>query len=172
MALGTSRWLAGAWGAARRKLRSWALDVRPNLLTKAAAEFSGCMLFHFLGSSMPTPANNAAALMVLVYYTAKLSGGHLNPALTATFALLGYTNPIEVAVYWASQVAGCIAGALFIAALSSDLSVRGRASGSDSSSGCFVPLRTLSGVQVLGWEALCTFSFILPIFSVVWYTQC
>ncbi len=163
-------WAANAWRASRAKLRSWALGVRPNLLTKAAAEFSGCMLFHFLGSSMPTPAANAAALTVLVYYTAKLSGGHLNPALTATFALLGYTNPVEVVVYWASQVAGCIAGALLVAALSSDLSVGDPVV--SSGSGCFVPLAKLSGVQVMGWEALCTFSFILPIFSVVWYTQC
>lgn len=152
------------------KLRSWTVGPRPNLITKAAAEFTGCAIFHFIGSSSPTPIVNAATLVVMVYYTAKLSGGHLNPALTTTFALLGYTNPVEVAVYWASQVSGCIVGALMVAALSSNLSVRG---GGDegSGSGCFAPNPSLSALQVMGWEAVCTFGFILPIFSVVWYTQ-
>ena len=120
---------------------------------------------------MPTPAANAAALMAMVYYTAKISGGHLNPALTATFALLGYTNPIEVLVYWASQVSGCLVGALLISSLSSDLEIGGLVTQSTTGSGCFIPNPSLTALQVLGWEATCTFSFILPIFSVVWYTQ-
>jgi glycerol uptake facilitator-like aquaporin len=127
---------------------------------------------------MPTPATNAIALTVLVYYTAKLSGAHLNPALTTTFALLGYTNPVEVVVYWIAQVAGCIVGALWLAVLVPGLGV-GSANWPAVSlsptaahlSGCFVPSPSIGGVAVLGWEAICTFCFILPIFSVVWYTQ-
>lgn len=152
------------------KIREWTFAPQPNLLTKAAAEFTGCLLFHFIGSSSPTPFVNASALVVMVYYTAKLSGGHLNPALTTTFSLLGYTNPVEVLVYWASQLSGSIVGALLVAALSSNLSVRGPVGSSDNS-GCFAPNPTISGLQVMGWEAICTFGFILPIFSVVWYTQ-
>lgn len=154
------------------RIAGWTKNSRPGLLTKGTAEFTGCMLFHFLGSAMPTPATNAIALTVLVYYTAKLSGAHLNPALTTTFALLGYTNPVEVIVYWIAQVSGCIVGALWLAVLVPGLGVGHAAAPSSSRlDGCFVPAPTIGGVSVLGWEAICTFCFILPIFSVVWYTQ-
>ena len=161
----------GAWS----RIEGWATNSTPGLLTKGAAEFTGCMLFHFLGSAMPTPATNAIALTVLVYYTAKLSGAHLNPALTTTFALLGYTNPVEVVVYWIAQVSGSIIGALWLAVLVPGLGVgHGWSLAPPSAtalSGCFVPSSSIGGIAVLGWEAICTFCFILPIFSVVWYTQ-
>lgn len=153
-----------------RKVRSWTTECTPSLLTKFAAEMTGCMVFHFVGSTAPTAAANAVALIVLVYYTAKLSGAHLNPAVTLTFAMLGYTNPVEVVTYWAAQVSGSALGAAWVAAL-----VPGLHAGGDTStsavSGCFSPNPAISPVQLLGWEAVCTFCFILPIFSVVWYTQ-
>jgi glycerol uptake facilitator-like aquaporin len=157
-------------------LRKWTFESRPSLLTKAAAEFTGCMIFHFLGSVSPTASTNAVALMVLVYYTAKLSGAHLNPALTMTFALLGYTNPVEVLVYWIAQVSGCIFGAMWISALVPGLAIGGpvgiEIEGTDTEvAGCFEAENGLSLAQTFGWEAVGTFCFILPIFSVVWYTQ-
>ena len=155
-------------------MRSWVVNSKPSLLTKGAAEFTGCMLFQFIGSVAPTPATNAVALMVLVYYTAKLSGAHLNPALTTTFALLGYTNPAEVLVYWIAQLSGCIAGALWVALLVPGLRVGGDTATSTYGelAGCFAPKSPpLSSLYVFGWEAVGTFCFILPIFSVVWYTQ-
>ena len=36
--------------------------------------------------------------------------------------------------------------------------------------GCFYPGKDMTVALVFGWEAFCTFCFILPIFSVVWYT--
>jgi glycerol uptake facilitator-like aquaporin len=154
------------------KLSQWSnTPGKTSLLTKALAEFTGCMIFHFLGSESPTPATNATALLVLVYYTARMSGAHLNPALSVTFTLLGYTNPLELLVYWFAQCSGAIMGALWIAALVPDLSIGGDV-GDSGFHGCFSradPSITL--LQVVGWEAVCTFCFILPIFSVVWYTQ-
>jgi glycerol uptake facilitator-like aquaporin len=149
----------------------WATGSRPSLLTKTAAEFTGCAIFHFLGSVAPTPETNAVALMVLVYYTAKLSGAHLNPALTTTFALLGYINPVEVLAYWTAQVLGSAFGALWVGALVPGVwgADPGPGGVGPALSGCFSPT-TLYG-RTFGWEAVCTFCFILPIFSVVWYTQ-
>ena len=155
-----------------RRLRAtvarWVTGSTPSLLTKAYAEFVGCMIFHFVGSASPTAFSNASALMAMVYYTAKISGGHLNPALTLSFALLGHTNPLEMVVYWAAQVAGCMAGALWLAAL-----IPGARVGSShpASAGCFEPSAGISAGRVWGWEAMCTFCFMVPIFSVVWYTQ-
>lgn len=144
----------------------------PSLLAKASAEFIGCCFFHFIGSVCPTPFANAAALMTMVYYSAKISGAHLNPAVTTTFTLLGYTKPIELIVYWVAQVTGCVVGALCVAAVVPGC-VPGRVPTpfALAHAGCFVPAPFLSLPRVLAWEFFTTLSFIVPVFSVVWYTQ-
>lgn len=144
------------------------LLTKGGLLAKFAIEAIGCMIFHFIGSVAPTASSNAITLMVMVYYTAKISGGHLNPAVSLTFASLGHINPIEMLVYWSGQITGCILGALWIACLVPSLYIR---SGADNYSGCFIPNTELSNANIFGWEAFSTFSFIVPIFAVVWYTQ-
>lgn len=154
------------------QVKRWITGSRPGLLTKAAAEFTGCMIFHFLGSVSPTATTNAVTLMVMVYYTAKLSGAHLNPALTTTFYLLGYTNPLEVLVYWVAQISGCIFGAMITSAMVPELAIGSAVTPSDYAvSGCFQAAPGITPSHVFGWEAMGTFCFILPIFSVVWYTQ-
>ena len=144
----------------------------PSLLVRALAEGFGCMLFHFVGSASPTPVANGVILMVIVYHLAKVSGAHLNPAVTLTFSLLGHTTPLEMLTYWAAQTAGCIMGAMWIAALVPGLVLRPDVASSDQDyDGCFHPRVDLTSVQVFGWEAVGTFCFLVPIFSVVWYTQ-
>lgn len=132
-------------------------------LRAASAEYFGCMIFHFIGSVSPTPIANAVALTTMVYFTANVSGGHLNPALTLTFCMLGYTQPSQLVVYWVAQTLGCISGALWITALmprdESDLV------------GCIHANPDISALQVMGWEALATMFFIVPVMSVVWHTQ-
>jgi len=129
------------------------------------------MIFHFIGSVSPTPLANAMCLMAVVYYAAKVSGAHLNPSVSLTFTLLGFTNPLEMLFYWAAQIVGCCLGALWVAALVPYLHVRSAIDGYDGLSGCFVPHEMLSKAEIFGWEAVCTFSFLVPVFSVVWYTQ-
>jgi glycerol uptake facilitator protein len=143
----------------------------PSLLARALAEGFGCMLFHFVGSASPTPVANGVILMVIVYHLAKVSGAHLNPAVTLTFSLLGHTTPVEMLTYWAAQTAGCIVGAMWIAALVPGLFMRPDVSSDQNYDGCFRPRADLTSVQVFGWEAVGTFCFLVPIFSVVWYTQ-
>lgn len=153
--------------------KSWLVDPRPRVYSKFTTELIACMMFHFIGSVCPTPLANSMALMVLVYYTAKTSGAHLNPALSLTFTLLGHTNPIEMIFYWIAQITGCAIGALWIALLVPGLSVRKdirREPGQIAYDGCFIPDAALSDAAVFGWEAFATFCFIVPIFSVVWYT--
>lgn len=161
--------------------RGWvsnAIHSKPSMLHKLAGEFIGCMLFHFIGSVAPTAIANGIALLYLVYLTAKISGAHLNPAVTLTFTLLGHTNPFEMVLYWIAQVGGCALGALWIAALVPSANIRNSRNylvnpqtGGVYHDGCFTPVTSLTDAQVFGWEALCTYSFITPIFSVVWYTQ-
>lgn len=146
----------------------WSI-VKPDLGTKFIAEFLGCMLFHFTGSIAGTPEANAVALATLVYFTAKLSGAHLNPVVSCIFNVLGHINPVELFVYIAAQILGCITGALWLALLVPWLNL-----GSGEKlpcDGCFLPFSELSSLQIVGFEAIGTFSFVLPVFSVVWYTQ-
>lgn len=141
-------------------------------LSRSIVEFTSCMMFHFIGSVCPTPQANGIALIVLVYYAAKVSGAHLNPAVSLTFCLLGHTDPFEMVLYWISQLAGCIVGALWIAALVPGATlVHGPRGAGFPGDGCFAPEPALSRAQTFGWEALGTFCFIVPVFSVVWYTQ-
>ena len=133
-------------------------------------EAISCMMFHFVGSVSPTPWSNGIILTVLVYYCAKISGGHLNPAVSWTFCLLGHIDPIHFLAYAISQVIGCIMGAILIALLVPQLTFFSKPSGPfESCSGCFTP--SVSTPLVFAWETLGTTSFIVPIFSVVWYTQ-
>lgn len=154
-------------------IRKWACEPRPRLASKFAVEFLATAMFHFLGSVSGTALGNGLALMVLVYYTAKTSNAHLNPAISLTFTLLGYTNPLELLVYWIAQICGAAVGALWISVLVPGLGVRGKVDRSlpgPAYDGCFVPRDDLDYRTVFGWEALCTFMFFLPIFTVVWYT--
>lgn len=153
------------------------LDLRlpDGLIAKFLMECLGCMIFHFVGSVSPTPTSNALVLLVLVYFSAKVSGAHLNPAISLTFTALGHIHPYEMLVYWTAQISGCILGALWIACLVPALHIRSNTSSLSPTTtyfdGCFVPNSQLSNAGVFGWEAISTFSFILPIFAVVWYTQ-
>lgn len=143
-----------------------------DLFERCAVEMTACMMFHFIGSVSPTPWANGIALMVLVYYTAKISGAHLNPAVTLSFCILGHVTPVEAAAYWFAQISGCVLGALWIAVLVPGLEVNMAPSGPHQAlSGCFTPDASLSVIRVFAWEAVCSTCFIVPIFSVVWYTQ-
>jgi glycerol uptake facilitator-like aquaporin len=150
-------------------IQNW-ICVKPDLITKFSSEFMGCMLFHLIGSLNPTAECNAVALMTLVFFTAKLSGGHLNPAISWIFSILGYTNPIELCVYMCAQISGCIVGALWLSAIIPGLAIGGDNTGV-MYNGCFTPQESLSLPRIVAVEALGTYSFALIVFSVVWYTQ-
>lgn len=150
-------------------LSRWA-SARPHILAKATAELLGCTMFHFIGSLSPTPEANGVALMTAVYYAAKVSGAHLNPAVTLAFCMLGFTNPLEAVCYTIAQVAGCVFGALLIAMLVPSV-VIGGAPGAAAPAGCFLPSKGITNINAFGWEAVGTLMFVAPVMSVVWYTQ-
>ena len=70
-------------------------DFRPTFTPAVAAELIGSFLLLFLsGASAATAADNGLAaaalgyglsLAILIYSTAHISGGHLNPAITAGY---------------------------------------------------------------------------------------
>jgi len=56
----------------------------------------------------------AMAVFIGVFISAKLSGGHLNPAVTIAFAAMGKFNWALVPGYIIAQITGAMAGALLV----------------------------------------------------------
>src|SRR6478735_12185538 len=56
----------------------------------------------------------ALAVTLGVYVSGRLSGGHLNPAVTLALAARGEFPRSRVAPYWIAQVAGAFAAALVL----------------------------------------------------------
>lgn len=154
------------------RLRRWCIDdaeLQPKLVTKCFSELLATAMFHLIGSVAGTAAANGAILVVLVYAAAKTSGGHLNPAVSLTFFLLGHIRLGELLLYWVSQICGAAIGALWIAWLVPSLYIRNEIDpyAPTRYDGCFVPDPNLSAVQIFGWEAVGTFCFIVPVMVVV-----
>ncbi len=61
------------------------------------------------------------AVMVMVYAVGHISGAHLNPAVTAAFAIGGHLPWSRVGGYWAAQVVGAIAAAWALLLLFGDV---------------------------------------------------
>jgi aquaporin Z len=102
------------------------------------------------GSSVPLAAG--AALMVLVYAGAHVSGAHYNPAVTIGVYLRGTLSRGEVVRYWIAQLAGA-----FVAAWLAKFTVhpasctRCRSAGRTRSS----PPCSLSSSSPSRWSTLC-----------------
>lgn len=107
-------------------------EVDPKAL---AAECIGTFLFTFLGASaasnsvdagLTTAAlGNGCALAVMVYSTARLSGGHLNPAISTALLLIGegeMTVP-KWSMYLCSQFSGSLLAATCLRWLCPDTAV-------------------------------------------------
>jgi MIP family channel proteins len=56
----------------------------------------------------------ALAVTLAVYVSGKLSGGHINPAVTLALAVRGDVSWERVPAYWGAQFAGAFAGALLV----------------------------------------------------------
>lgn len=108
---------------------------QPSLLERALAEALGAFLLVFMGggaaASVAITAHNAhraiaqadlllvalaqgLALFVIVMIIGKISGAHVNPAVTLGLAAIGRFPWHEVAAYLLAQLLGAIAGAACI----------------------------------------------------------
>jgi aquaporin Z len=70
----------------------------------------GCTVIPGTAGVIP-PLAIGAALMVMVYATGHISGGHLNPAVTLAVFLRGKCPAKDVIPYWIAQVAAGVAAA-------------------------------------------------------------
>jgi len=103
-------------------------DIGEKTWLAAFAEFLATLLFVFIGAGSVVMVGGAGdnsglvaialahglAIAVLVAATAKLSGGHINPAVTLGAVVAGKMKPAVGVVYIASQLLGAIVGALLL----------------------------------------------------------
>lgn len=108
--------------------------VRVSRLTLAFAEFFGTFALTFIdaGGAMIGAVSHdvslearafAAGLTVLtmIYAIGNVSGAHINPAVTAAFALRGVFPWRRLPLYWVAQMLGAVAAAWFLRALFGDV---------------------------------------------------
>ncbi|EFN53106.1 hypothetical protein CHLNCDRAFT_26177, partial [Chlorella variabilis] len=132
-----------------------------------AAEFLGMLLFALYGGEARDSAaayGNGLALAVLVYATANVSGGHLNPAVTLGTIISGHMGWRRGLLYMAAQFLGGIVGVLFQVALIPEASV---AMGNEGP-GCFTHLggHYIRVDQLFGWELLMTLLLVSVVYAV------
>ena len=116
------------------------------------------MLFAFFGSFPGAGAvGNGLALAVLVYCTATVSGGKLNPMVSLSVASVDATSTlamsaVRVGVEWVMQIAGAAAGVAVAASLQSGVT-------------CFAPPSGTSQAVVLVAEMFITGLLVLTVLS-------
>jgi aquaporin TIP len=128
------------------------------LYAAIAAEFFCTLLFAFFGGAAPSgsaAAANGIALAVLVYVSANVSGGHLNPAVTVATLVTGHTSFSRGLAYIVAQVLGATLGS----SLHLLLVPGGKCVGSFTPTG-------INLAHAFGWEVLMTFLLVVTIYSV------
>jgi aquaporin NIP len=75
-------------------------------MNKYLAEFFGTLLFVYIILATGNPIAIAIALGLVIMVTAPISGGHVNPAVSVTMAMLGKLPRSEILPYIAAQLAG------------------------------------------------------------------
>jgi len=82
-----------------------------------AAELLGTMLFQMMGGSIRLAEYNGLDLVVVIYMTARASGGMVNPAVAGAVLGAGKISLIRFIAFVVAQLAGGVIGALLNAGL-------------------------------------------------------
>jgi glycerol uptake facilitator-like aquaporin len=69
-------------------------------------EFVGTLFFIYIILATGNPLAIGAALAIIILLTSKVSGGHINPAVTIAMAAAGKLPSVEVIPYCLSQIFG------------------------------------------------------------------
>lgn len=100
-----------------------------------------------------------AAVGIPIYIFGKVSGAHINPAVTAAMWVMDRIEDVPAAAYVVAQLAGGVAGGLLFVA------VRGRAAVEVGGMGATAPFPGVSPLQAVLTEAVITFFLMLSIMA-------
>lgn len=132
-------------------------------VSEFSSEFVGTLMFAYFGSmASDPPLGNGMALAVMVYCTAAVSGGKLNPVVSAAVAIID-PNPalmsiVKVLFEWVAQIGGAMLGVY---------AARKMAYNTDQL-GCFAPSPNYVDTPkwaVMGNEAFATCLLVLTVLS-------
>ena len=104
------------------------MTLTRNDIRAVLAELIGTLIFVFLGTSAVVSVSNAddagkfmviavahgLAILVVVGFTAKLSGGHVNPAVTLAMMFSRHIGVFRGALYIVAQAVGAVVGSLLV----------------------------------------------------------
>lgn len=129
------------------------------------AELIGVLIFTLYGSAVPSnygPWGNGITLAVLVYLTANVSGGHLNPAVTIATMVSGHHGIFAGLAYIVAQISGACLGICLLIGL-----LPGQSIGmGDTGMGCFAAADNLTRGMAFGWEFVMTFLLVAVVYAV------
>lgn len=77
-------------------------------MQKYLAEFLGTLFFVYVILATGNPLAIGAALAVSVLLASKISGGHINPAVSVIMASLGKISTSELVPYIVAQILGAL----------------------------------------------------------------
>lgn len=122
------------------------------------AEFVGTFIFQLLGGSADYAPNNGLILTIVIFMTAKYSGGVVNPAVATTLLVVGEVSRAKWALYVCAELAGAVAAALVAAIIDPTApSLSGWSVEDGSGPGCVPALAPPQYFSVFGWELVGTF---------------
>jgi MIP family channel proteins len=146
-----------------------------NIPQKLAAEFLGTFALVFFGEGaicadqflhgagnvglLGIAAAHGLAIAMMVSALGHISGGHFNPAVTIGFWVTKRVSTLEVALYWAVQLAGAVAAAFLLKALIPEDTWRAVALGTPEL------VRDLPRLSAMILEAVTTFFLVLTVFA-------
>ena len=104
------------------------MTLTRNDIRAVLAELLGTLVFVLLGTSAVVSVSNAddagkfmviavahgLAILVVVGFTAKLSGGHVNPAVTVAMMFSRHIGVFRGALYIVAQAVGAVVGSLLV----------------------------------------------------------
>lgn len=124
-------------------------------LAAIGAEFLATLFFSLMGG-LGGAAANGLLLAVLVFVTANVSGGHINPAVTVASMATGHTSISRGLAYIVAQVLGATTGSALQLLLVPNA----------GKVGCFAPAAGATMGQAFGWEVAGTFLLVVAVYAV------
>jgi len=146
-----------------------------NIPQKLTAEFLGTFALVFFGEGaicadqflhgagglglFGIAAAHGLAIAIMVSALGHISGGHFNPAVTIGFWVTKRFSTLDVALYWAAQLAGATAAAFLLKAIIPEDTWRAVALGTPEL------VRDLPRLSAMILEAVTTFFLVLTVFA-------
>eukprot|EP00128_Syssomonas_multiformis_P017949 Colp12_sorted_trinity150504_noHs@29419 len=149
------------------------MEFKPIEIPSFVAEFLATMLFQIIGGvSREGAFGNGMTLAVLIYMTANISGGHLNPAVSWAMFITKNITWKKLILYTISQFLGAIFGALIDGGLE-EVAINHEKQigpGCMSYKGYVIDRLSKDPVTsdsaIFGWEFMMTFILVSVIFAV------